>query len=247
LKRGWPTVSDSGTARHRESEGSPALTAGAIQTLPEISARLKVRYGTAPLGNKPDPLDELIYIQLSIRTREDTYTDIYEELHRAVGGEWVQLLHTPDADLLAILRRGGMAAVKLSRLRAQLERIVRTFGEATLDPILSWSDEESEEYLRSLPGVGPKTARCVLLYSMQRPVFPVDGHCRRVLGRLGFLPPETDRKKADDLLQELVPAALRHDLHVNLVHHGRVLCVPGTPRCPECPLLHLCPTGSTTA
>jgi endonuclease III len=222
---------------------SPELLARAQGSLPEISALLAQRYGTAPLGNRADPLEELIFIQLSIRTREETYVNVFEALNRALDGNWARLLRIPDAELLPLLHGGGMASIKLARLRGQLVHIIARFGAATLDPLHDWSDEQAEGFLRSLPGVGPKAARCVMLYSLGRHVFPVDSHCRRVLQRLGFLPSGTDRKAADDILQVLVPRPLRHDLHVNLVHHGRTLCVPRRPRCRECPLRQLCPVG----
>ncbi|HEX2092246.1 MAG TPA: hypothetical protein VHG28_07575 [Longimicrobiaceae bacterium] len=185
----------------------------------------------------------MIYIQLSIRTREGAYADIYTELHRAVAGHWEELLKCPDDQLLEVLRRGGMADVKLRRLRAQLHTIRAAFGEVTLEPLRELATEAAEEFLVSLPGVGPKAARCVLMYSLGRAVFPVDSHCLRVLDRLGFVPSGMDRKKAHDFLQELVPPEIRFTLHVNLVHHGRLLCTPTNPDCDRCPLLDLCPTG----
>jgi endonuclease III len=223
------------------------LTGRTQASLPEVSSRLARRYCTASLGNRADPLEELIYIQLSIRTREQTYVNVFEALRRVLDGDWATLLEVDDADVLPTLHAGGMATVKLARLRGQLERIIERFGAATLDPLHRFTDEAAETFLRSLPGVGPKAARCVLLYSLGREVFPVDSHCRRVLDRLSFLPPGTKRKAADDILQALIPPSIRHDLHVNLVHHGRTLCSPGIPRCGECPLRELCPTGRSTA
>jgi endonuclease III len=236
-------MADTGRRTARIPAVSPELLARARTILPEVTSLLAQRYGSAPLGNRVDPLEELVFIQLSIRTREETYVNVFEALHAALEGDWEGLLHIEDEELLPVLHGGGMASVKLARLRGQLLRIVERFGAATLDPLHDWSDEAAEGFLRSLPGVGPKAARCVLLYSLGRQVFPVDSHCRRVLDRLGFLPAGTDRKAADDILQALVPGPISHDLHVNLVHHGRTLCVPGTPRCNVCPLLALCPTG----
>jgi endonuclease III len=215
----------------------------AAKVLPAVELRLQEVYKTASLGNKEDPLDELIYIQLSIRTREGAYAGIYDALYQQLGGDWEELLRRPAAQIIEVLRRGGMAEVKLMRLRAQIEQIRKTFGRITLDPLWTMDDHEAEELLTSLPGVGPKAARCVLMYSLGRSVFPVDSHCLRVLGRLGFAPPELDRKAAHDFLQELVPLSIRHALHVNLVHHGRLTCTPTNPRCERCPILSLCPTG----
>lgn len=214
-----------------------------VSRLREISRRLNLLYRTAPLGNKTDPLDELVFIQLSIRTREGAYSTGFDGLKEACGGDWNRFRDLEEAEVMRILGPGGMASVKRRRLIDQLDRIAGEFGYATLDPLSKMTTEEAEQFLTSLPGVGPKTARCVLLYSLDRPVFPVDSHCLRVLGRLGFAPPGLDRKAAHDVLQQMVPFEIRHDLHVNLVHHGRRLCKPGLPMCGECMLLDQCPTG----
>lgn len=214
------------------------------ERLREIGELLESTHGSAPLGNLADPLDELIFIQLSIRTREETYQNTFKGLREAVDGDWARLLEGPDETFLRILRRGGMARVKLDRLRGQIRMIVNRFGRADLRPLGEMATEEAEEFLLSLPGVGPKAARCVLMYSLDRAVFPVDSHCRRVMRRLGFLPGSIDRKAAHNHLQNIIPPPLRHSLHVNLVHHGRSICKPASPRCSICPLLDLCPTGA---
>lgn len=226
-----------------------ALVAEACRVLPQVDERLRERYGdvprgSTPLGNKRNPLDELVYIQLSVRTREMSYQGTYPTLRRLVGGAWERLLSTPELGALRVMESGGMARVKLARLRAQFEQLRERFGRVTLEPLRHMSTEEAEGVLRSLPGVGPKVARCVLLYSFDRDVFPVDSHCHRVLSRLGFLPTAVHVKAGHDFLQDLVPPPIRRSLHVNLVRHGRDTCTPGVPRCLDCPLLSLCPTGA---
>ncbi|MEX2608831.1 MAG: endonuclease III [Gemmatimonadota bacterium] len=190
-------------------------------------------------------MDELVFIQLSIRTKERLYAKTYQRLRNACAGEWSQLIEMNKSTVLEILEQGGMAELKWLRLTAQISRIIEAFGSATLLPLRRMTTEAAEEFLTSLPGVGPKTARCVLLYSLDRAVFPVDSHCLRVMARLGFLPERVDRKAAHDVLQDLVPVDLRHSLHVNLVHHGRSLCIGRNPRCEPCPVLDLCPTGDS--
>lgn len=211
--------------------------------LSEVDRRLRERYRTAPLGNLPDPLDELIFIQLSLRTREGAYTNAYDRLRAIVSGDWSTLLAVERDRLVSALESGGMASVKVDRLREQLLAIRTRFGEVTLEPLHRMPDEEAERFLLSLPGVGPKAARCVLLYSLNRDVFPVDSHCLRIVKRLELVPENLDRKKAHDRVQELIPRRLRHSLHVNMVHHGRDLCRAASPECGICPLLDLCPTG----
>lgn len=227
---------------------SATLVRRAQELLPRIEERLRHRYGPvpvghAPLGNKRNPLDELIYIQLSVRTRESTYQSTYAALRRLARGSWERLLDVPVAILAQVLEGGGMGQVKAERLRGQLLGIRARFGRTSLAPLRRMEDAEIEGFLRSLPGVGPKVARCVMLYSLDREVFPVDSNCRRVLSRVGLLPPQVHVKAGHDFLQQLVPKHLRRSLHVNLVHHGRAICVPGNPRCEVCPIVDLCATG----
>ena len=136
-----------------------------------------------------------------------------------------------------------MARVKARRLRGIAESLRYRFGRVTLAPLRHMNDAEAEQVLRTLPGVGPKVARCVLLYSLDRNVFPVDSHCRRVLTRVGLVPPGVAIKASHDFIQPLVPTKMRRSLHINLIHHGRTVCVPTRPDCDRCLLADLCATG----
>ena len=98
-------------------------------------------------------------------------------------------------------------------------------------------------YLRAFAGVGPKTANCVLLFSFGMSVFPVDTHIHRLAIRLGLIPPKATAEQAHDLLTPAIAPQDRYPLHVLLIAHGRAICKPARPRCVECVLLDLCPTG----
>ena len=102
-------------------------------------------------------------------------------------------------------------------------------------------DAELWENLVALPGVGPKTAACVLLFSLDRPYFPVDTHVHRVARRLGLIPPKADAVATQAAFQASVPPAQMYALHMNLIRHGRAVCVAIRPRCSECVLRDLCP------
>jgi len=208
-----------------------------------VSERLERVYRSAPLGNKKNPLDELVYIQLSVRTRERAYQQTYAALRRLVGGSWARLLAVADDEAVCALAAGGMAVVKLRRLRSMFARIQERFGRVSLAPLRRMDDVAAEQFLRSLPGVGYKVARCVLLYSLDRDVFPVDAHCFRIMYRLGWVRPGLAYRQAHNQLQDFIPRGMRGRLHVNMVHHGRAVCVAGLPRCSECVLLDVCPTG----
>lgn len=213
-----------------------------LDVLPEVSHRLQRRYRSASLGNKANPLDELVYIQLSVRTREGAYQDTWPAVRRLVSGSWGRLTRVPETKLEQALAPGGMAAIKARRLRGMISAIEERLGQVTLAPLKRMPDEEVEAFLRSLPGVGPKVARCVMMYSLGRRVFPVDSHCRRVLTRLGIVPESVHIKASHDFIQPLIPPRLRRALHVNLIHHGRAVCTASSPNCGNCCLADLCPS-----
>lgn len=197
----------------------------------------------------------MIYIQLSVQTQEAGFNRSYNDLRRAFP-TWRAVLDAPTARLVRILKPGGLARQKAPRLKAILRIALRDAKAAAQangispdkvrEPSLSFlsklSDGEAERYLQALPGVGPKTTRCVLMYSLKRAVFPVDVNVYRIFTRLGIV----DRlpwKKAHDPYQTFVPPAMRYRLHVNLVHHGRQVCTPLQPKCSQCVLVSFCKTG----
>ena len=103
--------------------------------------------------------------------------------------------------------------------------------------------EESRDYLVALPGVGRKTAACVLLFSYGRPDVPVDTHVYRVGARLGLWRSNAPLDEAHDEMLRLARGSDPYEAHVALIRHGRRTCTARSPRCRECPLLSLCPYG----
>jgi endonuclease-3 len=158
-------------------------------------------------------------------------------------GSWEEVADAPLDDIAGAIRVGGIATLKARRIQQILAAIEEREGRLDLGRLEGLSDAEATDYLRSLPGVGPKTAACVLLFSMLRPAFPVDTHVHRVAGRLGLIAPELDAGRAHDVLGERVPPELRYEFHVQLVRHGRRVCKPRRPLCSSCVLLDLCDAG----
>jgi endonuclease-3 len=156
---------------------------------------------------------------------------------------WERLAAASERDVADAIRPGGLANTKAPRILNILGAIKERQGRLDLSWLEDVSDEEVSEYLTSLPGVGPKTAACVLAFSLDRPALPVDTHVLRVAGRLGYLPPKTGAAAAHRVMEELVPPRLRVSMHVGLIRLGREICKPGRPRCEICPLQDLCPTA----
>ncbi len=204
-----------------------------------ISGRLSDEYGDPRLGNKEDPLDELVFIILSAKTAERSYFRTYEALKKAFPN-WFHILDAPEGSVASVIGLGGLANKKEAQIRALLRAIRDRPGPMGLGPLAEMDTEEAESFLTSLPGVGAKTARCVLMYSLEREVFPVDTHVGRVLSRIGIIPRQRLTETAQDAIQAIIPLALRYKLHVNLVAHGRAVCRSRKPLCPACVVNESC-------
>jgi endonuclease III len=156
---------------------------------------------------------------------------------------WEQVADADPTDLADAIRSGGLADQKAPRIRAILRAIEEREGSIDLSRLDKLSDNEVDEYLCSLPGVGPKTAACVLVFSMGRAAFPIDTHVHRVTRRLGWIDDEASADKAHRELAPRVPPEIRYELHMALIDHGRRVCVARRPRCSDCVLLDLCDSG----
>ena len=156
---------------------------------------------------------------------------------------WDAVLAARVGDVADSIRSGGIADVKAARIQSILREIDRREGAIDLDRLIGLNDEEVDEYLCSLPGVGPKTSACVLVFSMGRPAFPVDTHVLRIARRLGWVDPRLPAEKTQAELTPTIPPELRYDLHMAFIRHGREICIARMPRCSGCPVLDLCETG----
>lgn len=220
------------------------LRRGARERLAAIDTVLERAYGTpeSDLGNQSDALDEAIYIILSFQTDLSRFSATWSRLRNAYP-TWENVERAPSGDIAAVLREGGLHQQKARTIQSLLAAVRRSAGELSLRMLAQMSDEQAERLLTRLPGLSWKAARCVLLYSLRRDSFPVDGNTVRILKRVGVLSRRVvyRRRTLHDALQAAVPAPRRRALHVNLVVHGQRICLPRAPQCSHCPLLTLCP------
>lgn len=216
--------------------------AESVADVREIHRRLRRAHGPLDPPRKRDPIEELVLTILSQNT-SDVNRDRAFEAMRARFPTWEGVADAPTQELREAIRPGGLAKTKAPRIQHVLREIRAREGRLDLAWMRDASDEEIEEYLLGLSGVGRKTAACVLAFALERPALPVDTHVYRVAGRLGLLPPRANPDRAHEILRDLVPARLRVPLHVALIRHGRRICKAGVPRCGECPLADLCPSA----
>jgi endonuclease-3 len=156
---------------------------------------------------------------------------------------WDALADAHPDDLAAAIRPGGLSATKAPRILSILSQIrAREAGSLDLGWMRAARSDRIRDYLTALPGVGPKTAACVLAFSLRRPALPIDTHVFRVASRLGFFDRRTPLDRAHRTLEQLVPTQLMISMHVGMIRLGREVCRPN-PRCSACPLFDLCPSG----
>ena len=200
---------------------------------------LRREYGTPEWHLDSDPLAVLIQTILSQNTSDMNSGSAFRSLRAAFAG-WEDLAAADIEDIAGSIRRGGLGEIKARRIKQALDEIVRRRGCLDLR-FLSQSDwRDAEAWLLKLPGVGMKTARCVLLFSLGMPALPVDTHILRVSKRLGLIDNRASLEKAHHWLGDIVPPEAVYHFHVLLIEHGRKVCRARYPDCPNCVLKKLC-------
>jgi endonuclease-3 len=204
-----------------------------------IRDRLRRAYGRPRLRPHHAPVDELVLTVLSQNTNDRNRDVAYMRLRERFPS-WEAVRRAPEDEVEEAIRPGGISRVKAQRIKAMLEELD---GDD-----LTWMQtapmEEGRDRLVALPGIGRKTAACVLLFSYGIPDVPVDTHVFRVGWRLGLWPEKSKLEDAHDTLTSLAEDGDdAYEIHTNMLRHGRRICTARAPRCEECPLLSLCPYG----
>jgi endonuclease-3 len=208
----------------------------------------RLRNGQGPFVPKPGlpVIDELVATVLSQHTSDVNSERAFAQLKDRFPS-WEQVADAPVDEIADAIRSGGIANQKARRIQQILAAIEEREGSLDLSRLYELDDAAVESYLCALPGVGPKTAACVLVFSMGRPAFPIDTHVHRMALRLGWIPPKTTADQAYRLLAPQVPADIRYDLHVAMITHGRTVCQAQRPACGDCVLAGLCPYPDAVA
>jgi endonuclease-3 len=229
--------------RRASRASSPA---GRRRRLRAVVARLDGAYGRPVLAPRFPPVGELVYTVLSQNTADVNTDRTYAALRRAFP-TWSEVRDAPVAEVERAIALGGLSHVKAPRIVKILRALSPAGGEPDLGLLDGLDDAEALAYLQRLPGVGPKTAACVLLFSLGRPAMPVDTHVHRVAGRLGLLDPGVTAEVAHGVLTTMAGpgAADIYAAHVDLVRHGRRVCHARRPACDRCPLGDLCPSAGS--
>jgi endonuclease III len=204
--------------------------------------RLEPVYGRPEQTPHHDPLSELILTILSQNTADTNSGRAFTQLLRRYPS-WEALAAAPTEEVIETIRPGGLAQQKAPRIQAVLRGVAERSPDWNLRFLETMPLEDARAWLRSLPGVGPKTAACVLLFALGLPAMPVDTHVERVAKRLGLIPPKMNANKAHEALEALVDPEDYYRFHMLLIKHGRRTCSARKPACDRCPLAPDCPSA----
>jgi len=214
-------------------------------TTAQVLRLLRKEYGPRRWQPGQDPVSSLIATVLSQNT-----SDINS--HRAFAalvsrfGSWEAVAAADVNQLARTIRAGGLAEIKARRINLILREIEEERGCLDLGFLKELRLGEAKAWLRGLPGVGPQTAGCVLLFSLGRPAMPVDTHVFRVARRLGLIDTRASVEMAHEILESLVPPENVYEFHILMVEHGRRTCKAQRPRCTVCVLRGLCPSAASS-
>ena len=208
--------------------------------------RLRLVYGIPSAKPHGHPIAELILTVLSQSTNDRNRDVAYFALRERFY-EWTAIRDAPVDEIEEAIRPGGISKVKSARIKSILQAITETAPdhELSLDWLPELSVPEAQEYLCSLPGVGRKTAACVLLFALGMRDVPVDTHVSRVGTRLGLFRAGAPFLEMHDEMLAITPPGEELEFHLNLLRHGRRTCHARRPECRACALARMCPSAGT--
>ena len=221
----------------------PTWKRPAARRIRAVRDRLRLVYGIPGWGAHGHPIAELILTVLSQSTNDRNRDVAYLRLRERFP-TWEEVRDAPVDELEEAIRPGGISKVKSARIKSILQAISPN-SEISLDGLGEMSVPRAQECLTALPGVGRKTAACVLLFALGMRDVPVDTHVSRVGTRLGLFRPKAPFEEMHDEMLAITPRGQELEFHINLLRHGRRTCHARRPECAACALQRMCPSAFT--
>ncbi len=227
------------------------LTPEQADKLPHIHRLLLKHYGEPPARTPSDPLTQFIYSLLSSRTKTAQSLQVMRDLERSFAGAgpgaWEPVRDASVADIERAIQVVAFPEQKGPRLKAALEQITARTGALSLDFLHRYRTDKIRAWLEQFEGVGPQVSAAIVNFStLRRRALCIDANHLRVTQRLCVVP-RADAAMTEERLMRLVPetwdAAMLDEHHALVKLHAQTLCTFEKPRCGDCPLLQICPTG----
>jgi len=216
-----------------------------MNSVQSVCNRLSHMLGPFPCRRERNPLDTLIRTILSQNTSDINSHRAFQRLKRAFP-TWEKAHRAPRWKIQAAISCAGLGKIKSLRIKQVLAALANNNGKPSLERIRTMRTPQARQFLCSLPGVGMKTACCVLLFALGRPVCPVDTHVLRTARRIGLIAPELTAEKATLALEKVVPKDAMLAFHLGLIKIGRTTCRPRSPRHEKCVIRDLCAFAKRT-
>lgn len=234
----------SGTNRRRSVPSGPDARASdptLARRSDDVFETLETTYGRHTWESHGAPLDELVGTVLSQNTSNVNTARSFRAL-RDRFPDWEAVIAAPTEDVEAAIRSGGLARIKAPRIQSILRSVLEREGSLSLDRLRAVALDQALTDLTAMKGVGPKTAACVMLFSLGRPAMPVDTHVHRLSLRIGLVPGKTSAERCQPALEALIGPDRDRILtaHLNLIRHGQRVCRARRPDCGACPLVADC-------
>ena len=202
--------------------------------------KLLVHYFGIPKRQKrlPNPTDTLIATILSQNTNDNNSYRAYQNLKKKYP-TLNQLSSAKRSEIEKVIKVAGLGKQKSGAIKSLLKTISKNGETLNRQYFKKKMDVEIIEELSSIKGIGVKTASCVLLFSLDRNVCPVDTHVHRTLNRIGIVNTSSPDKTFEQIKNKL-PEGIAHQFHTNLIKLGRGICKPAKPLCSICPIFKQC-------
>ena len=210
-----------------------------MEKVDEAMDLLREIYGVPEVSDRGKPVESLVQVILSQNTNDKNRDRAWRRLQERFDS-MEEIMDADVEEVAEAISVAGLHNTKAERIKKCLEDIKEKRGELDLSFLEDLDVEEGKEWLRELPGIGPKSAAVVLNFTFDKEAFPVDTHVFRVTKRLGLIPEKAKREKAHVILEDKVPGERKQEFHINLIKHGREICKARKPLCEKCPLKDIC-------
>ena len=207
---------------------------------------LRILKETLPLPSwtkrRREPFATLVTTIISQNTADRNTELAFEELSKHLEISPEALAKARTCTIEATIKSAGLYKAKARSIKQAATTIQEKYN-GTLEPILTLPLDEARKSLMQFPGVGPKTADVVLMFSARQPTIPVDTHVNRVSKRLGFAAEKGNYEVVRSGLQSLFDPEDYLVVHLLFIAHGRKTCKSRRPLCSQCPVKALCPSN----
>lgn len=205
----------------------------------EIIERILTHFIRSRRPRTADPFKSLVRTILSQNTNSRNQTTAYRALEETIGLTPENIACADIRKICEAIRPAGMHNQRSRILKRVAEAVIQRFN-GDLTPVMGKSYPEARLDLMDLPGVGPKTADIVLMFTAGKEIIPVDRHIFRISKRLEMVSGKASYDEVRLTLEAATPKGRNEDIHVFLIQFGREICRAQKPRCSECFISDIC-------